>query len=482
MRQRLLHLPAHAALTALTGLLAAALPAQDAGSTFGHARTRALAELGRLPTPADVAVADIANYHRHRLPMPAAGATVALELRFGAMALDDAGRACLQVGYTTTDTVDRSELPPLDLALVIDTSGSMQASGKMDQVKRALRAFVRRLRAHDRVALIGYSSEATLLERCRALGDGRWLEDAIEGLQPGGSTNLHGGLMLGLREISAQKEHGRDLSRRVILLTDGIANRGVTDPEQILGDALAFTREGIDLSTIGLGSDLNTELLDRLSRGGGGLFHFVADGEDIDKVFVAEMQSLVAPVARQCRLRLQLPTGLELEHVFGHRAVPGEAGELLVDLPDLNRGATGVVLCRLRGHRRFLDGGTVRAVLEFREAGQDRPRQVAADARIEAHPRRGAGDEDDVLGDAALRDPEVRKNFTIAELAQAMHDMARDAADKRWAEADRVLRRAVTAARQRYPSGDDQDLARVREMAEGHLRTLQRYLDRFRDG
>lgn len=454
-------------------LLSTVAPPQEGVSSFGHARTRALAELGRLPAPADVAVADIVNYHRHRLPLPAAGDAVMLEARFGGTGLDRSGRAVLQLGYTTQPATGREDLPPLDLALVIDTSGSMGDAGKMDAVQQALAAFVGRLRAEDRVALVGYASDAALLEPCRSLGDGHWLRAAIARLQPNGSTNLHAGLMLGLRQVAAAPGRGLGTSRRVILLTDGIANCGVTDPQEILDQARALTAEGIDLSTIGVGQDINTALLERLARGGRGLFHFVADCRDIDKVFVAEVQSLVAPAARDCRLEVQLPPGLELETVFGHRVQRSSDGWLL-ELPDLNRGATAVVLATVRaaGDRQRPSRGRVAAGLRYRDAATGELRTCRAEAVLDRDPA-GAAD--------PLADPEVRKNFTIARLAQAMHDMAELADQRRWVDADRTLRAAIDQARQRFDRDDDADVRSVLTMAEEHRATLRGYLDRFRD-
>jgi hypothetical protein len=457
-------------------LLTAALSAQEGGSTFGQARTRALANLGRLPTIADVVVADIVNYRRHRLPMPRAGEDVALDVRCGG-AIGDRDELVLQVGYTTAPADDRADLPPLDLALVIDVSGSMRDEGKLDAVKRALAAFLDRLRPQDEIALVTFDSEARVVAGRRPRDDGAWLRRAIAGLEPGSGTNLHGGLMLGLREIGTRPRPGA--SHRVLLLTDGIANQGVTDPEEILRDARKYTDDDIDLSTIGVGSDLNTQLLERLARGGHGLSHFVASAADIDKVFVQESEALVAPVARHVRLRIELPPGLHVEQVYGHdwRADGDDFGDrgrtraLCIDLPNLNRGVTGVVMLTCRGDDRDSGrGDRVRARCDYRRAGSDAERHVEAVAELA---ERRAGD-----GGA---DVEVKKNFAIAVLAQGLHDMAAQADKQRWVDADRALRQALTCARELFPHDDDADVQRVRTMAEDNARTLRRYVDRFRD-
>ncbi len=332
--------------------------------TFGLSRSRALAELGRLPAPNDVAVADIVNYHRHRLPLPRAGEDVALDVRFGSATTTADGSAVLQIGITTASVGDRRDLPPLNLVLVIDCSGSMADDDKLEEVGRALHVLAGRLRPSDRVAVVTYADSASLLAGSRRRGEGDWLDALIDGLQPGGHTNLCDGLVLGLREAADHAiENG---SNRVILLTDGIANRGETDPGAILREARRYTSEGIDLSTIGVGTQLQTALLDELARGAHGQFHFVADARDVQKVFVDELESQLAAVGRRVRLVLDVPDELEIERLYGHDACARD-GRLVLDLPDLNAAATAVVLakCRVRSGECREDGLRVGARLEY---------------------------------------------------------------------------------------------------------------------
>jgi len=478
------------ALLPLGLALLADLPAQAAASSYGHARTREAAALGRLPTPLEVAVADIVNYHRHVLPAPRAGQAVALDLRTGAATARPGGQVILQIGMTTAPPSDRADHPPVNLALVIDCSGSMAADGKIGHVREGLHKLAERLSPTDRVAIIAYSTEASVVAASRPYGDGAWYRRAVDELRTGGSTNLDGGLQLGLREVSREMSAGG--SNRVILLTDGIANVGETRPDAILRASRAYTSEGVDLTTIGVGEDLNNELLDRLARGGRGLFHYVADGADLSKVFVQEVDMLLTPVARDAELVVQLPRGLLLEQVYGHewRPVRGgredrEANEIAIALPDMNAGMTAVVMIRCRCRHDLRPGDTLRAEARLRATSalpqpwsEDRPerarrggRDIREFATASLRVQERAGD--------PLADVVVRKNHTIATLAQGMHDMARAAAELRWAEADRALRPALSAARERYPHREDRDVAAVLEMAEAHSRLLQRHLDRF---
>ena len=458
------------ALAALATLRAAPLAAQDAVSQFGMARTRELAELGQLPSRRDVVVRDLLNYHRHRLPLPTAGRDVALELRFDRADAKVGDDVWLQVGYTTAPLGDRSLAPACAVALVVDCSGSMAGAEKMTAVKTGLRAFVDRLRADDEVTLVTFSTEARIAAPRQRRGDGRWLHDAIERLAPEANTNLHAGLMLGLRELA---RGDGPTARRVLLLTDGIANTGVTAADEIAAAARPLAAEGIDISTIGVGQDLDVPLLQRLAGDARGLFHFVADPQDVTKVFVQEADSLTAPVARHVALSVELPRGLSLVAV-PHDGVTVQGQRLEVRLADFNAGVTGVLLahCRVLGELRA--GEAAQATVAFRSVARGRDDVVRAEAALEL------GRSDGGRGAAGNPDVEVRKNAAIAVLAQGLADMAQAAEQKRWADADRVLRLAGDEAQRLFP-GDDQDVQRVRTIAQGHLQTLRRYVDRFRE-
>ncbi|MCK5943812.1 MAG: VWA domain-containing protein [Planctomycetes bacterium] len=450
-----------------TLLLAAAIPAQEAQSNFGHARTRKLADIGRLPTSRDVVVRDIVNYHRHRVPLPRAGQAVALEVRSDRVGAAPGEEFWLQVGYATRADGDRALAPPTSVALVVDCSGSMSERDKMSQVHRGLQAFAERMRADDEIALVAFSAEARVVHPLRTRGEGTWLGDAIAQLRPEGNTNLEAGLRRGLELLG----DARHTSRRVVLLTDGIANTGVTDPDEILQRVSSLTAAGVDVSTIGVGESLDTALLQRLAAGTRGLCHFVPDAKEIDKVFVAEAESLLSPAARQVELELQMPVTCSYR-VIGHEHTVTHGMFVKIPLPDLNAGATGVVMlrCRMDDDVAGSDPTGVSATLRYRDAIRNRPKQVTAGTSLAVHDHR----------DQHRADLTVLKNAAIALLTEGLHEMALCCDARRWADADRALWRARDAANELFP-GEDVDVQRVRDLAAAHQQTLRRYLDRFRD-
>ena len=167
--------------------------------------------------------------------------------------------AVLQIGFTTPSVNERTNLRPLNLALVIDKSGSMADSDKMSRVKESLRTMLDKLREDDIVSIVVFDTDAEVLFPARRIGNGVAIRRAIESITPEGSTNLHAGLMLGYTE--AQRNFQKDATNRVILLTDGIANVGTTDPQRIAAESSEFNGQGVDLSTIGVGLELNNDLL-----------------------------------------------------------------------------------------------------------------------------------------------------------------------------------------------------------------------------
>jgi Mg-chelatase subunit ChlD len=436
--------------------------AQDGVSTAAAARTRYLSEMGLIPASRSVAVEEFVNYHRHQLGRPKAGEAVLLDVRWGNDRVSTSEpEAVLQIGFSTALASDRQQLPPVNLALVIDKSGSMADSDKLSKVKEALLTLVNQLRETDTLSIIIFDSEAAVLRPAREVGDREEVRRLIRGIETGSSTNIHAGLMLGYRE--ALKHLNREGANRVILLTDGIANQGVTDPAQIARESLSFNDRGVDLSTIGVGLDLNKDLLRDLAKSGRGLFHFVADAQDIDKVFLKEVQSLVAPVASEPNLEVEYGPGLELAQVYGYE--PERAGNgLKIKLDNMNQGLTQVVLLRFKAKPRATEARpSVRVNFSYYDLEQKRRVTKSEEASLSF----GGGD--------MLRDPEVGKNYTIAQLAQAIHDMAEAVEAKRYKDAESLITAAVAQTYRRYPHLEDGDISRTLLIAQKYQELVRKY-------
>ena len=463
--------------------------AQQSGSAASVSRSRAIVNAGPnapVPTtstyyptynppprpifkiPEEIAVEEFVNYHKHRLPLPKWGQAVAMDTRWGNSEISRSQReAVLQIGFTTAEVNERTDLRPLNLVLVIDKSGSMADDDKMSRVKESLRTMLGKLRRDDIISIVAFDSLARVLYPARSIGNGDGVRFAIDCLAPDGSTNLHSGLMLGYRE--AKKHYRAGATNRVILLTDGIANTGVTNPAQIAADSSEYNGQGIDLSTIGVGLDLNNDLLRTLARSGRGLYHFISDYKDINKVFVNEVQSLISSVAKNVQVRIEYGPGLELEKIYGYQPMPGR-GFVSLTLDDMNNGLTQVVMAKFRADS-VRSSIPVKVRLTYYDVKRKCMVEEVQDVRLDP----AENDSCELLADV-----EVKKNYTIAELADSLFHMAALARGGKYSQALNALDASVATAYRRYPNMEDEDIRFILGIVEGYQRDLRTFNEQNR--
>lgn len=448
--------------------------AQDGMRSASVSRSRAIANSASpnshrssevFVAPDEVSVEEFLNYHRHQLPLPKAGESVAVDVRWGNDKVSNANReAVLQIGLATAFANERTDLRPLNLSLVIDKSGSMAAEDKMSRVKESLLTMVDQLRPDDIVSIIVFDSEAEVLCPSLRVGNGSRLKNAISSIQPGNSTNLHAGLMLGYKE--SLKNYEKDATNRVILLADGIANTGVTDPKKIAIESSEFNGQGIDLSTIGVGIDLDRELLRTLSKQGRGLFHFVADAIDINKVFVKEVQSLISPVARKVNLEVEFDNDLRVETIYGYEPKFSK-NRVEIPIDDMNNGLTQVVLIKFAASGKPLEKTfPVKVKLSYFDINS---RKQVAETQTASLAWNENGSKN------LLADSLVKKNFTIAELAQSLYEMSEVAKQKNYRKAETLLNASVSDTYQRYPNMEDKDIRFILDIVEDYQRNLRKF-------
>lgn len=257
---------------------------------------------------------------------------VALKLEHGLLAVEHAHEVHAMVAVTAPPaTVDRDR-PPLRVALVLDRSGSM-AGNPLEVVKRCAAFLVERLQPHDELALVVYDDQVDLLAPLAPVQAGV-LREAISGIHPGGMTNLSGGWLKGVEELGRRD----DGLRRVLLLTDGQANQGLTDPDTLVGLARQQSDGGVATTTLGFGEHFNEELLTAMADAGGGTAHFIASPEDAPAAFAAEFNDLVSLVAQNISVEIRPIDAVEVVGVLNDHPTAAVTGGVQVQAGDAYAG------------------------------------------------------------------------------------------------------------------------------------------------
>jgi len=240
------------------------------------------------------------------------------------VAVEVASQRSIEWIAAVAEAVRRDSRAPLNLALILDRSGSMQGD-KLRYVQQAACHVLDMLDERDRIAVVAYDDQVTLLAPSQLIS--AHMRDAlkctINELRPGGWTDLSGGWLAGCREVADRLT--ADGIHRALLLTDGLANRGITGIEELTHHARELRRRGVATSTFGVGLDFNEQLLEALAEQGGGHFYYIERPDHIPDVFRRELGELLTVVAREAFLSITIPSGV--------------AVELLGDLPHERTGA-----------------------------------------------------------------------------------------------------------------------------------------------
>lgn len=210
----------------------------------------------------------------------------------------------------------------VNLALVLDRSGSM-GGRRMRQAKLAAHGLIDHLSADDQISIVTFASEVEVLATALAGDQKELLHDLIETVRVGGQTDLQAGWLEGAHRVAAHFRQG--YINRVVLLSDGMANRGVTRSEPIAAHVASLCRTGVSTTTVGVGDDFNENLLAAMAEAGDGNYYFAPTAEELPTLFNAELTEQRLVIGTRAVLKvLERAPGVRIvqsnELPFGHHA------------------------------------------------------------------------------------------------------------------------------------------------------------------
>jgi len=256
------------------------------------------------------------------------------------------GDGTIQIQVVAPDApAVRTDRPRLNLALVIDRSGSMSEARKLDFVKTAAHQLVDMMGPDDILSIVTYDNRVQVPWPARTVGrDREGLHRIISGLYPGGSTFLSGGLEEGFRQAKEGRRGGT--LNRVLLLSDGLANVGVVNRGDLRERAGDMAERGVSVSTFGVGNHFDEELMMMVAGGGGGNYRYLGDPERIVAALAAEFQTASRTAASEVEIIIRLRRDCRFGSVLG-RDWRREGDSYVIRLGDLSAGERRTVFANL---------------------------------------------------------------------------------------------------------------------------------------
>ncbi len=352
------------------------------------------------------------------------------------------------------------ERAPLNLGVVIDRSTSMRGD-KFVQAKSAAKKMISLLEASDRIAIVSYGSDVSLEHKSvlATAANKETLENAVDRIELGGSTNLSGGYEMARQLVTRQSaDH---TINRILLLSDGNANVGLRSVSELGGIARFGLNNGVSLTTVGVGLDYNEDIMTEMAKEGAGNYYFVNDEKKLASFFHKEFRGLAQTLARKTNVVITTAPGVELLEVKGFKSST-KGQKTTIRLAEFHSEQRKDILVRIAVSPQKL-GKTLVATVALGYDDVEREKRIYASRRLFVE-----ATDNEVLANKRNRDvmKRVQQVETAETFVEAMNEQEKGNVEK----AQKIITRQQVsnkAFQKQYQFDSDDSFARVdKELSE----------------
>ena len=287
-------------------------PLDDPLSTFSidvdtasWTNLRAMIRSGRsadaIPNDA-VRIEELINYFSWEYPQPDGERPFAFATETAECPWNEDHRL-MRVGIQGRE-IPKTDRPDANLVFLLDVSGSMDQPNKLPLVKRAISVLVEEMKERDTVSIVVYAGAEGLALRPTSGRDQITIQDSLDNLDAGGSTNGGAGIKLAYKVAREQFVEGG--VNRVILCTDGDFNVGTTGTEELVSLVEKEAESGVFLSVCGFGQDnLNDGMLEEITNKGNGNYAYIDGFREARKVFLQDLMGTLVTIAKDVKIQIE---------------------------------------------------------------------------------------------------------------------------------------------------------------------------------